>query len=264
VIDILVHLDAAPRAEEVARVAGRLAEGLGGRLNGFFNHVESFGPAVVARRASARYLDAARQAEILFRSVSEHGAWTVPASGEEGQMVSSSVFCSRFADLVVMGQWHEQAHVPEDLVEKVVMGAGRPVLVVPYAGHFPSIGQRVAVAWNGSREAARAIHDALPLLHKATAVTLVSITDNERPRAKPGPRLDMASHLAAKGIAVDQDRMGPSEIGAMDQLLSHVCDLGADLLVMGAHGHLGPLARLRHSGTRHILRHLTVPVLMSH
>lgn len=263
-IDILVHLDDAPRSEQVLAVAADLAGRFDGRLHGFFSHAETFGPSLVARKPSAHFTAAAAHAEGRFRATSPTGAWSVPTHGEDSHVIAEATFCSRYADLVVIGQWLDQAHVPESLVEKIIMGSGRPVLVVPYAGSFGHLGQRVAVAWNGSREAARAIHDALPLLRRAQTVTLVSISDQVGRGAKPGPRMDMAAHLAAKGVPVGRERLGPSDIGAMDQLLSHVCDLGADLLVMGAHGHQGPLARLRQSGTRHILRHLTVPVLMSH
>jgi nucleotide-binding universal stress UspA family protein len=263
-IDILVHLDDAERSAAVCGVAAALARRLDGRLSGFFAHAETVAPSLVARQPSDRFLAACARAETLFRTVAPDGPWWVPAHGEARHGLDEAVFCSRYADLVVIGQWLEESHVPEPMVERIIVGSGRPVLVVPHVGAPATLGERVVVAWNGSREAARAIHDALPLLRRAGSVILVSLGAPDPGALPPGPRMDMAAHLLAKGVPVERERLGRSEISAMDQLLSHICDLGADLLVMGAHGHRGPFARLRQSGTRHILRHMTVPVLMAH
>jgi len=262
--DIQLHLDDAPRAEAVLRVGADLAARLGGRLGGFFAHAETLAPSLVARRPSERYQAAAARGEALFRAVAADGPWWVPGHGEARHVVSEAVFCARYADLVVIGQWLEAAHVPEEMIERIVLGSGRPVLVVPHVGAPATVGDRVVVAWNGSREAARAVHDSLPLLRRARSVTLVSLGAPDPGALPPGPRMDMVAHLAAKGVPVERERLGRSEISAMDQLLSHLCDLDADLLVMGGHGHRGPFARLRQSATRHILRHMTVPVLLSH
>jgi nucleotide-binding universal stress UspA family protein len=139
------------------------------------------------------------------------------------------------------------------------------VLVIPNTGSFATVGERVAVAWNASKEAARALNDAKPLLRVARSVTVLSLRGPED--ADPSsmvevPKVDIIDHLAACGVEAQFERLAGEHIGKMDMLLSRLCDVGADLVVMGAHGHYG-LGLKRGSGTRYVLAHMTVPVLMS-
>ena len=145
----------------------------------------------------------------------------------------------------------------------MLLHAGPPVLVVPYTGTFASLGERVLVAWKDTREAARALRDALPLLRDALRVSLVEIGEVRSEPARDDS-LDAASAwLASHAVAFDAHR----EIelaGVGDQLLSRASDLGVDLIVCGGYGH----SRLREwvlgGVTRHLLQHMTVPTLLSH
>jgi nucleotide-binding universal stress UspA family protein len=136
----------------------------------------------------------------------------------------------------------------------------RPVLVVPYAGDFPAIGKRPMIAWNDAREAAHALNDALPLLAPART-----------PGCCPSPRRheDADASCARRAPPRRPRRQGQAEVlvvqdfGIMDLLLNRVSDRSADLLVMGAHGQIGFPFVSRGAGTRYILQHMTVPVLMS-
>lgn len=266
--EILVHVDAGQRSRTRIEVAIKLAKRFGSRLTGLFAQVESHRPSAVARLPSDGLVRAAAEAADLFNSLIETSGlasrwWKLP-HGEPGHVASETVFCSRYFDLVVMGQIDPKAtEVPEDLVEQVVLNCGRPVLVVPYSGQFSHHCERVAVAWNASREATRAVHDALPLLAHAKAVTVISLrnpqSDGDAAVANLPP-VDILEHLAEYGIAVAGERLSGEDIGKMDMLLSRVCDIGADLLVMGGHG---PSSMLRSSGTRYVLKHMTLPVLMS-
>jgi nucleotide-binding universal stress UspA family protein len=137
--------------------------------------------------------------------------------------------------------------------------------VVPYAGTFKTIGQRVLVAWNAGREATRAVNDALPLLEGAAKVTVLAINPHGGLRGHGEvPGADIALHLARHGVRAEASAIKSDdvEIGAL--LLSQAADLNADLIVMGAYGH----SRLREvvlgGATREILRSMTVPVLLSH
>ena len=78
------------------------------------------------------------------------------------------------------------------------------------------------------------------------------------------PPVDIVDHLCEAGAVARVERLPDEDIGKMDMLLSRVCDHGADLLVMWAHGNYGLVARLRGSSTRWMLKQMTVPVLMSH
>jgi nucleotide-binding universal stress UspA family protein len=151
------------------------------------------------------------------------------------------------------------------VVGAVLFGAGRPVLVVPYAGRFSAVGRRVLVAWNASREAARAVNDALPILEGAEAVTVLAVN----PRRGIGghgeePAADIALHLARHGVTATTEQRSAPEVGDAEALLNAAAEKGADLLVMGGYGH----SRLREMAlggvTRTVLRSMTVPVLLSH
>lgn len=171
------------------------------------------------------------------------------------------------ADIVVTGQINPERGLEGDVVapERLVMESGRPVLVVPYAGQFTLPPKTVMVAWNATREAARAAFDALPLLKSAKAVKLLWINppdDEKMSRAMAGTEL--ASALSRQGVKVEAMRSVGKDIGIGDELLSRAADHGADMIVMGAYGH----SRLREyvfgGATQHMLQHMTVPVLLSH
>ena len=184
-----------------------------------------------------------------------------------GSMISdTAVQHALSADLVIVGQADPENDPQDatDLQERLLMNTGRPVLFVPYAGSFPSVGKNVLIAWNATKEAARAAFDAIPLMSNAEKIGILSINvSDEGERAIP-PGGELAVALSRHGLRSEASQSFPQDISAGDELLSRAADFGADLLVMGGYGH----SRLREivfgGVTRHVLRHMTVPVLMSH
>jgi nucleotide-binding universal stress UspA family protein len=182
----------------------------------------------------------------------------------EGRAVELLALHGRYADLLVMGQDDPESG-NAGLLEAVLFDSGRPVLAIPFAGTFKTIGRRVLVGWNASREASRAVHDALPLLAKAES-TCVFLANPKRGLAAHGeePGADIARHLARHGLKVEVAKTIADDVADSALLLNHASDMGADLLVMGAYGH----SRLREfilgGVTRSLLREMTVPVLLSH
>jgi nucleotide-binding universal stress UspA family protein len=262
--DILVHLDGGPR--DLARIsaAQMVAARFGGRLTGLFGRLDRFGPSQVARRDSEAQAAAAQAAEQAFTAAAPGQRFWKLAHGEPGYVLTELVACARFADLVVLGQYHDDDPVPPDLVEQMLLESGRPCLIVPSVGEFPTVGTNLLVAWNGGRESTRALHDAMPFVETAGSVELVSVRPSApRPEGGTVPPLDIRDHLATHGVTAVREVLAGEDIGVMDLLLSRAFDLGADLLVMGAHGGYH-LPFLKGSGTRHILRHMTLPVLMAH
>jgi nucleotide-binding universal stress UspA family protein len=121
----------------------------------------------------------------------------------------------------------------------------------------------VLVAWNGSREATRAVHDALPLLRRAEQVTVLSIDpDPAAERRLPGAHV--SRHLTRHGVTVQSPTITGADGAVGDLLLSYVADHDIDLIVMGAYGHTRLREVVLGGATRTLLRHMTVPVLMSH
>ena len=186
----------------------------------------------------------------------------------QGKGVAETVMeHGRSADLIMASQrdpsW--EFHTLLDEPERLAVESGRPVLLIPYAGQFSSFGKRVTIAWNGRREAARAAFDALPLLKMASTVRILWINPQDEVQdAGDIPTAEIAAALARHGVKCETATTAAADIDVGDVLLSSLADDGCDLLVMGAYGR----SRLREfvfgGATRHILRSMTVPVLMSH
>lgn len=267
--DILVHLDNSDRCAERLRLAVTLAgRDPGCRLVGLFaEKAPATRVGVVATWPSADHLAAAATNRDTFvaltAALGERAEWVDSNRGGEAEVIARTVEFARTADLVVLGQSLEgQGNTPPDLVEQVIMESGRPVLVVPHAGHYPTVGERPLFAWNGSRAAARALGDALPLVTPGADALVVHATQPAIPVDETGARV--VAHLAANGITARFASFVVEEVKLMDMLLNQAADHSADLMALGAFENVGFPFVGRGSGTRWVLRHMTLPVLFSH
>jgi nucleotide-binding universal stress UspA family protein len=171
---------------------------------------------------------------------------------------------ARRFDLSAVGQPEPNKIAPEDLIiEAALFDSGRPVIVVPHIRKAPLKLGRVLVAWDGSRAAARALGDAMPLLTRAAAVEVVIVTTAPT-KSDEIPGADVAEMLARHRVTVELRRIGAAGISVADTILNHASDTAADLIVMGGYGH----SRLREfvlgGTTRAIVTSMTAPVLLSH
>ena len=175
---------------------------------------------------------------------------------------------ARYVDLTILGQLDPDGGDTASIrpqPELVALASGRPILAVPYAGQFETVGKRVLIGWNATREATRAVNDAMPLLAAADVVTVLTIDAREGPDAHGElPGADISLHLARHGVKAAVERTVSAGVPAGEVLLSRAADLGADLLVIGAYGHSRMRELLLGGATRSILQSMTVPVLMSH
>jgi len=205
------------------------------------------------------------------RQAFEHAASLRGLSAEwrvtEGLEADPAVH-ARYVDLTILGQLDPDGGDPEAFrprPELVALASGRPILAVPYAGQFETVGRRVLIGWNATREATRAVNDAMPLLAAADVVTVLTIDAREGPDAHGElPGADISLHLARHGVKAAIERTVSADVPVGDVLLSRAADLGADLLVIGAYGHSRMRELLLGGATRSILQSMTVPVLMSH
>ena len=267
----LVHVDSSARTAERMELAVQLALGGGARIAGLFAERQALGGSLVGRRSGERMAAAAQEARAAFEArtgaASLQADWWPLEPGEDAVLLGQLQVCCRYADVAIFGQRQpDQARLPEGAVEQAIFDSGRPVLVVPYAGHFPAIGRKVLVGWNGSREAARAVNDALPLLAAAESVLLLAF---QRPvHTAPGglPPLDVVAHLATHGVRATYQPVfiDPESLDAVDAALNHAFDAGCDLIVTGAHAQAGLSGPRAAAGTRKLLATMTVPVLFSH
>jgi nucleotide-binding universal stress UspA family protein len=183
--------------------------------------------------------DLAAIVEQRFREeVQPHGIegdWHLLGVGEEADLLA----LAGATDLVVCGQTSPDYRVPSGYrPEDIVVAGGRPVLVIPYAGEFTSIGRRVLVAWDNTREAVRALHDALPLLGNAKAVTVLTVRSREASFERDAPGLHrVAQYLRQHGILARHEETLRGDLPIAEALLSRAADLDADLIVAGAYHH---------------------------
>ena len=260
---ILLHINDKRRIKEPLAVAVSLARRHGAHLIGAY----VVPPGVVMADASA-----IREAfETATHGETFTAEWRTLDSDQPTISKKLLPHC-RAADLIITNQrdpdWQPSRLFDEP--ERLVLDSGRPVLIMPYAGHFPALGSRVMIAWNNRREATRAAFDALPLLKAAEEVRILWInpqkdrTDYGGDPADTLPAAAIAHTLARHGVkAVASESIAP-DMKVADELLSRLADQGTDLLVMGCYGH-SRLSELVFGGvSRDILKHMTVPVLMSH
>ncbi len=208
------------------------------------------------------------QAQAFRDRCTAAGLKSCEAVVDDDDAAASIVRHGHCSDLVVLGQAdpgdddHSAAHAT---VEQVVMHGSRPILLVPYVGGPANLGENVLVAWNDSREAARAIADAMPLLCRARQVRVVQCaTPTEGSDPAAGGRIEaLRRWLMWHGVDADV-RREVTQIDVGNALLSRAADFGADLIVMGAYGHWRWSERVLGGATRTLLTSMTVPVLMSH
>ncbi len=205
-------------------------------------------------------------AKELFYSVAQKAGVNVDWSGYRSSELQQVIAHARTSDLTIIGQRDPndiEADLGNRFPEIFVLKLGRPVLFLPWVGPAPKIFNNVLVAWDGGREAARAVADALPFLVNAKQVTVLTILE-KIDQENDLPDIDIAAYLAKHDVTVVVERNENIDSAAAGWLLSRAADMNADLLVMGAYGH-HRLSELVLGGMTHsILRSMTLPVLMSH
>jgi len=268
---ILVHLTASPRCEARLKLAVDVARRRGARLTGLFAQVAApHRVGVAAEWPSKDYLEASESARAAFARATEglDAQFKDLNRGAEADMVPQFVDYARHFDLVVLGQrMPDHSLAPPDLHEQIIVQSGRPVLVTPYVGSFSSLGTRPVFAWSDSRACARAFADATALIDPDSAALIVSLSkpgDDEAMAYRKESLALAADHLARHGVTAKTEQIVLGDIGLMDSLLNRAADHGADLLVMGAFGGFRYPLFSRGSGSRYLLKHMTLPALFSH
>ncbi len=274
---ILVNLNDANMAEKLTQTALDLAEVHGAHVIGLYvRPAMQIYPAVGMQVSPEMYEvhdkyfeDASGVCEVQFEAALQQrgvsGEWrsvSSPGSAIADKIVEHGLPC----DLLILGQVDPEntGGIELDCAERVVMEVGRPVLLLPTAGSFKVIGNTIVVAWNGTREAARAAFDALPFINRSESTRLVWIDAHEdEEHLGDVPGAEMATSLARHGANVTADALPSGGVSIGDALLNISADHSADLLVMGAYGH----SRLREfvfgGTTRTVFTHMTLPILMS-
>lgn len=191
--------------------------------------------------------------------------WTLD-EGDGRSEIDALIGHARLADLIVASNvdGDERALCPFLAAERLVVESGRPTILVPKGTTQTQCGRRILVAWNGSREATRAIFDALPLLQAAQHVKVLQVGTGNQPRFAGLSGTDVCGMLHRHRVRATAQSLSLPRATAGAALLSAIKAENADLLVMGAYGHWRFRELVLGGATRHVMRHMTVPVLMAH
>ena len=280
--DLVVLLDGSPRDDIKLAVALQLAKRNDAHLTGLCplelllpadmsfalgGYPDLWAVPQFARQIEEQAKGKAAIVEANFRELLRREGLRGDWEYESGPLIPAVTQRAYTADLMILGQLDPDKPGPavaRTLVEDVMMTSGRPMLIIPYAGRFDTIATNALVGWTRTRESARAVHDSLAVLAPAAKVTVLTV-EAGRSEAEALPTVDVAEHLARHGLEVSAARTVLS--GALtpaDALLDYASDMGADLLVVGGYGHSRTREMIMGGVTRDLLRHMTVPVLMSH
>jgi nucleotide-binding universal stress UspA family protein len=274
--NILLHIDPGPQRKHRLDIATALATEFDAHLSVLYVIPESlravhmqagYAPAKFVMEFDELEREHAKATKAFVENYMAGAALKWDWREQQGLLARTVALNARYADLAILGQpqppkspGDEASALPAD----VALTAGRPVLIVPYIGVSTPPGSHVLIGWNASREATRAVNDAIPLLQHAKKVTVLTIEEPGSRGHGEVPGADISLHLARHGVRAEAAQTVASDFDVGDVLLSRTADLGADLIVIGAYGHSRVREALLGGVTRHLLRHMTVPVLMSH
>lgn len=272
ICDLLVHVSGDNSGRRRAVLAIELAVSMGARLAGM--HIKpppeiapGYWPRGIDVAMATREATLTREASIAkanFLEATAHSSANSTWSEGAGEIARGISDRARFADLVILGQNEAQEPAerhPLPMAHSVVLMCGRPVLVVPVETQT-LVPAKVAVAWDGGREAVRAVHDALPILKLAQSIDIVTMAKRSED-AGVGNVDDLIAHLAHHGISAIH-RLERFELSDEHTSLLNIVANGYDLIVMGGYSHPKWVEFIFGGPTISALLSSKIPVLVSH
>lgn len=294
---ILVHVDESKQAAQCIRIASEIAlienaHLIGAAMTGVSRYlyrdqsIVDNDPGLISHMAFLR--DRASRALQQFEPlVQKIGVTSFEQRIIDDEAAGGICLQARYSDLVVVGQIDPDEALPtvlSDFPEYVLLNSARPVLIIPYVGQFESVGKRILISWDGSKEATRAVTNAIPFLKRAEIAHVV-VFDNDARSDIHGdqPGADIALYLARHGVKVEvslhasgasqrrqtvDNKTGEAQqstsLDIGNSLLSLASDMAVDMIVMGGYGHSRFRETMLGGVTRTMMQSMTVPVLMSH
>ncbi|HEU4805576.1 MAG TPA: universal stress protein [Nitrobacter sp.] len=261
--DIILHLERDSSRDTVRDFAASIAETFAAHLTGVIFNFATNIPSDALGDLFAESEAEARGAIDRFELAMKRGGLSAEPRIIFGTPKTFSTMARCF-DLSIIMQSDDTSINNSILIESTLLDSGRPLIVVPYIQQGGLKLDRVVCCWDGSRTAARAISDALPLLKKANAVELFTVENEKTSNEQVIRGTEIGRHLARHDIKVEVETVPAADSDVADAILSHIADRPTDLLVMGGYGH----SRLREfvfgGATRGMLSAMTIPVFMSH
>lgn len=275
--NILLHLDHSAGCINRLDTAFAMARDNDAAISGLFVVPDYVVPSYVEAQISVDLITdvtekAIARAEVTlgeYRQRADAAGVKFEAQVVEGQVIPILREHSKYTDLLMLGQDN-----PEDpdnasygLADALLFEGASACMMVPHSGKLAPPGQRVLLTWNASRESARALREALPILKRAETIVVLSSEPDEGGSdiARGHPHAaELARFLESHGIETVSSGISDVDMSASDAILGQAADMNADLIVMGAYGH----ARLREiilgGVTRDLLKQSPVPLFLAH
>jgi nucleotide-binding universal stress UspA family protein len=271
--DLLVHVDGGPGGRRRVQFTVDLAASVGARISGIHVTPEAevppqYKPSLVdevAAEIGAKLAGDARAAAAIFQ---EEATQRLPDTSwfeTTDDVVKGISDKARYADMVIVGEYEQQGSFethPLPVAHSVVLQCGRPVLVLP-ADVRRSALARIAVAWDGSREAVRAVHDALPLLRLAQSVQIVTVV-GDSPEDAEADVASLSAHLVSHGITAGWQVFRVEPAKEYESLQQQIEQGNYDLLVMGGYSRPKWQQFIFGGVTQSMLLSSKIPVLVAH
>lgn len=274
--DVLVHVGDSSASEARVSFALSFAEGYGAHLTGMHVTPDADVPTgtrlarldtLVSLREKSDANEARRARELFLgvvRSASVSSNW-LSAQGDISAHVAAA---ARYADLVIVGQeeWQgDPIHHPLPICHQIVLKAGRPLLVIPESYSKTAEFDRILIAWDGSRESVRAVHDAIPILQRASDVRVIVVqSTREHLSSDVCKREPLSDHLMRHGIAVSKWTTDEHAGHIAERIREETASADFDLLIMGAYSRPEWFEYIAGGTTQSLLLTSSIPLLISH
>lgn len=274
---LLLHLDHSKGCRNRLEAAFAMARRSQASIDGLFIVPDYVVPSYVEAQISVdlitevteKAIARAEEALLACRQLAADAGVEMEAHVVEGQVVPILREHSKYADLLLLGQ--DDPDDPDNtsygLADALLFEGACPCLVVPHSGKLAAPGQRILLAWNASRESARAMREALPLLQTAETVVVLSSEPNQGEGliARGHPHAEeLARTLEAHGVDSVSSGISDTDMNPADAILGQAADMNADLIVMGAYGHTRLREIILGGVTRELLKRTTLPLFLAH
>ena len=275
--DLLVAFDGNESSERAVQFAVQMANKYGASITGMYiyhevkyeSHVRRWIPEDVVRNLQETELEAAKSIEEQFNKAIKNAKFAgktkwIASPGRADVLMPRYV---RYFDLLIVGQFSAVEGGEEGALhaEELLLRSGKPLITVPRSYTPRPFKEHAAVAWDGSRTAARALTDAMQILETKKRLDVIRLVSSQADEAKRVlPEHDLIAHLEAHGINANLVQLQRKRRSAGRTILDHCLETEPDILVMGAYGRGKFGSMLFGSTAQYVLKNMTLPVLMSH
>ena len=272
---LLVHLDHSSGCKNRLESGFELVKRFDAQLQGIFVVPDIIIPAYVEAQISVdlmvdiseKAIARAREQVTTYQAMADDAGVTMQFQVVEGQQTPILREHSKYSDLLLLGQDNpdDPDNSSHELADDLLLEGACGCLVIPHSGDIPAPGKRILVAWNASRESARAVREAMPFLTRAEQVVVLSSEpDRSKESSEHAHAREIASYLSAHGIDSVSSGISDVDLSPAEAIMAQATEMKADLIVMGAYGHMRLREIILGGTTRELLKQVPVTLLLAH